>query len=120
MASDSKVSTYNVGDPGSIPGLGRSPEEENGNLLQYSCLENPVDRGAWWATVFATVEESDTTERLHSLTLTYCGVCFLDSKSLVPTCMIIGCSSQKQKADYETAYLFVLFSGGFNLAQMST
>ena len=44
--SDSKVSAYNVGDLGSIPGLERSPEKENGNLLQYSCLENPMDRGA--------------------------------------------------------------------------
>ena len=38
------------GDVGSIPGLGRSPGEGNGNLLQHSCLENPMDRGAWWAT----------------------------------------------------------------------
>ena len=40
-----------VGDPGSIPGLGRSPREGNGYSLQYSCLENLMDRGAWWATV---------------------------------------------------------------------
>ena len=39
------VSAYNVGNLGSIPGLGRSPGEENGNPLQYSCLENPMDRG---------------------------------------------------------------------------
>ena len=45
--SDGKASAYNAGDPGSIPGLGRSPGEGNGNLLQCSCLENPVDRGAW-------------------------------------------------------------------------
>ena len=43
--------TCNAGDMGSIPGLGRFPGEGNGNPLQYSCLENPVDRGAWWATV---------------------------------------------------------------------
>ena len=49
--SDSKASAYNAGDPGSIPGLGRSPGEGNGNLLQYSCLENPMDGGAWQATV---------------------------------------------------------------------
>ena len=49
--SDGKASAYNVGDPGSIPGLGRSPGEGNGNLLQYSCLENPMDGGAWWAAV---------------------------------------------------------------------
>ena len=45
--TDGKVSGYNAGDPGSIPGLGRSPGEENGNPLQYSCLENPMDRGTW-------------------------------------------------------------------------
>ena len=44
--SDGKVSAYNVGDPGLIPGLGRSPGEGNGNPLQYSHLENPMDRGA--------------------------------------------------------------------------
>ena len=49
--SDSKVSACNAGDPGSIPGLGQSPGEGNGYPLQYSCLENPMDRGAWWATV---------------------------------------------------------------------
>ena len=45
--SDGKASAYNAGDLGSIPGLERSPGEENGNPLQYSCLENPMDRGAW-------------------------------------------------------------------------
>jgi len=48
-----------------IPGLGRSPGERNGNLLQYSCLENPMDRGAWWATVHG-VAKSWT--RLSNLT----------------------------------------------------
>ena len=45
--SDCKASAYNAGDPGSIPGLGGSPGEGNGNPLQYSCLENPMDGGAW-------------------------------------------------------------------------
>ena len=49
--SEVKVSACNAGDLGSIPGSGRSPGEGNGNPLQYSCLENPMDRGAWWATV---------------------------------------------------------------------
>ena len=51
----------NAGDPGSIRGLGRSPGEGNGNLLQYSCLENSMDRGAWWATIFV-ITESDTSK----------------------------------------------------------
>ena len=46
-----KESACNAGHPDSIPELGRSPGEGNGNPLQYSCLENPMDRGAWWATV---------------------------------------------------------------------
>ena len=45
--SDSKASAYNAGDPGPIPGSGRSSGEGNGNPLQYSCLGNPMDRGAW-------------------------------------------------------------------------
>ena len=50
-SSVGKETACNAGDLGSIPGLGRSPGEGNGNPLQYSCLENPMDRGAWWATV---------------------------------------------------------------------
>ena len=45
--SDGKASAYNVGDPGLIPGSGRSSGKRNGNPLQYSCLENPMDLGAW-------------------------------------------------------------------------
>ena len=49
--SEVNASACNVGDLGLIPGLGRSPGEGNGNPLQYSCLENSMDGGAWWATV---------------------------------------------------------------------
>ena len=47
-----KESTWQAGDMGSVPGLGRSPGEENGNPLQYSCLGKPMDRGAWSATIY--------------------------------------------------------------------
>ena len=50
--SDSKESTCSAGDEGSVPGSEVSPGEGNDNLLQYSCLENPMDRGAWQATVY--------------------------------------------------------------------
>ena len=56
----------NVGDVGSIPGSGRSPGEGNGNLLQYSCLKNPMDRGAWQAAVHGVAKESDTTYKLNN------------------------------------------------------
>ena len=62
--SDSKESTCNAGDLGLIPGLGRSPREGNGYPLQYSCLENPMDRGAWPAVVCEVVKESHGTEGL--------------------------------------------------------
>ena len=71
--SDGKASVYNVGDPGSVLGLGRSPGEGNGNPLQYSCLENPMDCS------LPGCKESDTTERLHfhfehSLALPFFGI----------------------------------------------
>ena len=52
----------NAGDAGSIPGQGRSPGEGNGNPLQYSCLANLIDRGAWWAAVHGAAKELDMTE----------------------------------------------------------
>ena len=66
--SDSKASAYSVGDLGSIPGSGRSSGEGNGNPLQYSCLENPMDGRAWQATVCG-VAKSQT--RLSNFTLPY-------------------------------------------------
>ena len=63
-----KESACNTGDPGSIPGLGRSSGGGHGNPLQYSCLENPMDRGTWWATVHDGHKESDMTGQL---TLSY-------------------------------------------------
>ena len=65
--SEVKASASTAGDLGSIPGSGRSPREGNGNPLQDSCLENPMDGGAWWATVHR-VAKSRT--RLSDLTLT--------------------------------------------------
>ena len=70
MSTSGKASVCNVGDPGSISGLGRYPEEGNGNPLQYSCLENSMDGGAWWATVHGVTKSrmqlSDLTS-LHTL-----------------------------------------------------
>ena len=60
-SSVGKESACSAGDLGSIPGLGRSPGEGNGNPLQYPCLENRMDRGSWWAAVHG-VAKSRTTE----------------------------------------------------------
>ena len=56
------TSAGGAGEVGSSPGWARSPGEGNGNPLQYSCLENPMDRGAWWAAVHGVTKESHTTE----------------------------------------------------------
>ena len=66
--SDGKTSACNVEDPGLIPGSGRSLGEGNGNPLQYSCLENSMDRGAWWATVH---EVAKSWTRLSDFTFTF-------------------------------------------------
>ena len=61
MVKNPPANVGDLRDVGLIPGLGRSPGGENGNPFQYSCIENPLDRGAWWATVHG-VTESDMTE----------------------------------------------------------
>ena len=67
--SDGKASAYNVGDPGSIPGSGRSSGEGDGNQLQYSCLVSSMDRGTWWATVLEVAKSWTWLKRLSMLLL---------------------------------------------------
>ena len=69
-------------EAGLIPGLARFSEVGNGNPLQYSCLGNPTDRGAWRATVQAISEESDMTEHAHTHTHTHTYTCGIDSLNL--------------------------------------
>ena len=64
--SEVTMSACNVGDLGSIPGSGRSPGEGNGNPLQCSCLENPRDRGAWWAAAYGVAQSRTRLKRLSS------------------------------------------------------
>ena len=78
-----------IGDLGPIPALGRSPGEENGNPLQYSCLENPVDRGAWWATVHRVTKSRtrlkrfSTTQHIYIYTYIFNLDSVLDTKDSV-------------------------------------
>ena len=67
--SDGKAPACSMGDPGSIPGSGRSPGEGNGNPLQYSCLENSMDGGAWWATVHGVAKSRTRLSDFTSLRL---------------------------------------------------
>ena len=67
MVKNLPANAGEVGDSRSIPGLGRSPGEGNGNPLQFSCLENLMDRGAWWA-IFCGVTKSQTRLRTHTHT----------------------------------------------------
>ena len=91
--SDSKEYPCNAGDLGLIAALGRSPLEGNGNPLQYSCLENPTDRGAWWATAHG-VAESDMTEWLifshFSYIYTTKNIHFLKLKCSWKSCILPG------------------------------
>ena len=61
MGKESDCNARDAGDVGSIPGSGRFPGEGNGNPFQYSCLENPMDGGAWWATIHGVTKELDMT-----------------------------------------------------------
>ena len=93
--SDVKASAYNAGDPDSIPGLGRSPGEGNGNPLQYSCLENSMDRGVWRAAVQGVTK---TWTPLSQLTL-YFKAC---AKLKLLGLLLQGkasCNSWRQKAE---------------------
>ena len=66
MVKNLPANEGDTGDLGLIPGLGRSPGERNGNPLQYSCLENPMDRGAWRATIHRVAKSQDMIERVNN------------------------------------------------------
>ena len=82
--SDGKESTCNAGHLDSIPGPGRSPEEGNGNPLQYSCLENPRDRGAWWAAVCGFAQSQTWLKQLSSSSMVWNGFKDLGEISIIP------------------------------------
>ena len=85
-------------DTGSIPGLGRSPGGGNGNPLQYSCLENPMDRGAWWATVHGVTKSQTWLKWLSSQSLSY--------RQLFATPWAAGCQAIAQIPVYSVGDAF--------------
>ena len=71
MVKNSPANAGDAGDVGSIPGLGRSPRGGHGNPLQYSCLENPMERGAWWAMVHRVAKSQIQLKRLGTHTRSF-------------------------------------------------
>ena len=102
--SDGKKFACNAGDPGSIPGSRRSPGEGNGYPLQYSCLENSMDREAWQATVHG-VTEVDTAQQL---TLSLSTFCFIDFSLLTSNFQFIDLCSNLY-CFFSSAYLDLVF-----------
>ena len=106
--SDGKESTCNVGDLGSSPGLGRSPGEGNGNPLQDSCLENPRDRGDWWATVHGAAK-SQARLRANTFTSIVWGFPLAEATRtciLHPLCMDFGLQKPSSRGLSEPGSIF--------------
>ena len=83
LVAGGKESASNAGDLSSILGLGRSPGGGHGNPLQYSCLENPMDRGAWWAAVHRVANDLSQTTEVTSCTCMYIYVYMIPTKSSI-------------------------------------
>ena len=105
--SEVKTSAWNAGDPGSIPGSGRSPGEGNGNPLQYSCLENPMEGGAWWATVHGVAKSRTRLSDLTSLHFILCLTVCLGFSFFSPCLFFLFCLHFKYK---DFCYLWLLSS----------
>ena len=107
--SDGKASACNVGDLGSIPRLGRSPGEGNGNPIQYSGLENPMDGGAWWAIVHGVTKSRTCLSNFnHGLSLTTelrIWQSFYTLSNWYLPCAVPGMQMSRSCPCFETLYL---------------
>ena len=104
--SEGKESACNAGDPGLIPGSGRSPGEGNGNQLQYPCLENPMDRGVCWATVHG-VAKSRT--RLSGIQLMMQKMCALDPGHSRGAVSLILITTGHESLKFISLYLKIVY-----------
>ena len=94
----------NAGDPGSIPGLGRSPGVGNGNPLWYSCLENPRDRGAWWATVHGVTMSHTTCAQAQPCSISSCWVII---RCCFNGCSFLGSPNREAPQKQELSLIFI-------------
>ena len=106
--SDGKESVCSAGDPDSIPGLGRSPGEGNGYLLQYSSLKNSMDRGAWWATVLRVAK--------GQIRYSWATKTFMSTFINIHTTFFI---LSFEIYSYDSAYLCINLNGWQNLTSVS-
>ena len=113
---ESACSAGDTGDMGPIPGLGRSPGEGNGNLFQYSCLEDPMDRGAWWTTVHGVPKSrtglSDFTS-LKIYTIRISEIEILEKLNFLQTCPEVLLNSVKENSHLIKGLEGRLHSGGY-------
>ena len=111
--SEVEVSACNAGDLGLIPGLGRSPGEGNGNPLQYSCLENPMDRGALWGTAHGVVKSrTQLSNFAFTFTLTYkLHLCTfrVHQHSFINTALRSCFSTEIEGISYQQKYICTIF-----------
>ena len=98
--SDSKESACNAGDLGSIPGSGRSPGKRNGNPLQYSCLENSMDKGASWAAVYAKSQNNRVTNNFTFTHFHLCNYLYENRSWVASPCYSLGESWAKTVTRY--------------------
>ena len=111
VAQPSNDSKCNAGDMGSIPVLGRSPREGNGNLLQYSYLENHVDRGDRRATVHGVMEELNIPQQLNNSQTAMPSVkCLLSSEKIKCLCSLMEITNLKPNSCFEFFYSLRLYS----------
>ena len=105
--SEDKASACHVGDPGLIPGLGRSPGEGNGNPLQYSCLENPMDKEAWRATVHRVTKSQTQLSKFTLLHFTSLTTWVLMPVPLLSHVPLLLCSQHSPTLVSPGSYLMV-------------